>query len=103
MSLDIECRKAASRAIEALKAQGHDYSAKHEDLAVLFARLWHGNRDCSTDFGDGSPDLRFIQEDEYDQHLTDGPDIDKQLCFTDGHYVFFRFDPPRAETELNEE
>lgn len=97
MSLDIECRKAADRAIEALKAEGHDYSAKREDLAILFARLWHGNWDCSTEFGDGTPDLRFIQEDEYDQHLADRPDIDKQLCFIDGHYVFFSFELPAAD------
>ncbi|MCZ7862697.1 hypothetical protein O9X98_15080 [Agrobacterium salinitolerans] len=97
MSLDIECRNAADRAIAALKAEGHDYSAKQEDLAILFARLWHGNWDCTTDFGDGTPDLRFIQEDEYDQHLTDGPDIEKQLCFTDGHYVFFSIEFPTTE------
>jgi hypothetical protein len=103
MTIDNECRKAADATINALEKEGHDYSAKREDLAILFARLWQGNWDCTTAFQDGTPDLRFIQEDEYDQHLSDGPDIDSQLCFTKGHYVFFSIDIPRLDAPADED
>lgn len=73
---------------------GKDYTAGREELARLFdEELFNGNWDSSTDFGDAAlPDLRLIQEDEYDQSMDNDdsrPDEDDQICYAAGHYVFF--------------
>lgn len=81
------CLQEADEVILALQKEGYDYSHKRAEIAQLFdEQLYHGNWDCTTDFDDGTPDLRLIQEDEYDQHmdLEDKPDT---LTYAAGHYV----------------
>lgn len=53
------------------------------------------NWDYQTDFDfkdneeDDLKNLRFIQEDEFDQHMDDDVKDDMvELCFAEGHYVF---------------
>jgi len=82
-----ECLAEADQVIKALLEEGLDYSSKREDIARLFdEQLYNGNWDCTTDFEDGTPDLRLIQEDEYDQHMDD--DLKPEsITFAAGHYV----------------
>ena len=82
-----DCMAEADEVIKALLEEGHDYTAKREEIARLFnEQLYDGNWDCTTDFGDGTPDLRLIQEDEYDQHMDD--DLKPEsITFAAGHYV----------------
>jgi hypothetical protein len=86
---------AADEVIEDLKSLGFDYSQGREEIARVFDEdLWNGNWDSSTDFEmDYQPnmrDLRFIQEDEYEQHMEDDEDKPtNDLCYSAGHYVFF--------------
>lgn len=50
-----------------------DYSSKRDDIARLIDDdIWNGHWDTSTFFDDGTPDIRLIQEDEYDQHMDEG-------------------------------
>jgi hypothetical protein len=68
---------------------GKDYSAARQEIADLFDEtLWNGNWDATTDFNPGLPNLRFIQEDEYDQHMDDERPSKKMICYSCGHYVF---------------
>ena len=84
---DTSCFAEADEVIKALLAEGYDYTAKRDDIARLFDDyLYNGNWDCSTDFDDGTPDLRLIQEDEYDQHMDD-EDKPETLTYAAGHYV----------------
>jgi len=77
----------ADEVIKALLKEGLDYSAKREDIARLFdEQLYNGNWDCTTDFEDGTPDLRLIQEDEYDQHMDDEVKPEP-ITYAAGHYV----------------
>lgn len=81
------CLDEADDVIKALLEVGHDYTAKREQIARLFdEQLYDGNWDSSTDFGDGTPDLRLIQEDEYDQHMDDD-DKPETITYAAGHYV----------------
>lgn len=83
----INCLGEADEVIKALLETGLDYSAKREEIARLFYdQLYNGNWDCTTDFDDGTPDLRLIQEDEYDQHMDDD-DKPETLTYAAGHYV----------------
>lgn len=63
----------------------HDYTPKRLEIADFFENdLWCGNWDSSLDF-DNMPRLRFIQEDEYDQHMDDDqPEYD---LYSEGHYI----------------
>lgn len=72
------------------KNVGRDYSSGREEIARLFDEvLWHGNWDASTDFDGSLDDLRFIQEDEYDQHMDEDEDKPEDyLVYAGGHYVF---------------
>lgn len=84
---DTSCLREADEVIAALLAEGHDYTAKRDDIARLFnEQLYEGNWDSSTDFDDGTPDLRLIQEDEYDQHMDDD-DKPETITYAAGHYV----------------
>ena len=88
-----EAYRAADEIITDVKqATGIDYSGEREKIAETFDEdLWNGNWDSSTDFEHPViRDLRFIQEDEFDQHASDDmPDHDEQICYSAGHYVFF--------------
>lgn len=84
--------RAADEIITDVKnATGIDYSWNRDEIAEVFDEyLWNGNWDWITDFAPPMRDLRFIQEDEFDQHATsDMPDHDEQICYSAGHYVFF--------------
>jgi hypothetical protein len=83
--------QAADQVIADIKASGGpDYSAAREDIIKLFDEtLWNGNWDATTDLDGGLRNLRFIQEDEFDQHMDDGPEHEEQICYTEGHYVFY--------------
>lgn len=74
-----------------LKVDGINYSAAREEIARVFdEELWEGNYDASTDF-ENLPNLRLIQEDEYEQSMDedeDRPDEDDQIGYFAGHYVF---------------
>jgi hypothetical protein len=52
--------------------------------------LFQGNWDSTTDFEDGTPNLRIIQEDEYDQSM-DEDEVEelkgRQLGYS-GYYIF---------------
>lgn len=86
---------AADQIIANLKEQNRDYSSVREEIAEVFdTQLWEGNWDCTTNFDD-LPNLRIIQEDEYDNgdgeyniEGEDGYEIINSLCFVFGHYVF---------------
>lgn len=71
-----------------------DHSAGRDEIARVFdEQLWNGNWISSTDFDPalGFKDLRFYQEDEFDQHLDEDetPDEDDFIAYIDGHYVYF--------------
>lgn len=83
----------ADEIIEAMKGQGHDYSAHRDQIALELYEdgVWQGNWDSSTDFEDGLPSLRLIQEDEYDQHMDDdedAPEHDDIIAEVRGGYLF---------------
>ncbi len=86
----------ADRVIAQLnKITGRNYISCREDIAVLFdTQLFDGNWDASTDWDDtvtGVPNLRIIQEDEFDQSMTDSDkDGLEQICDVGSYYVFFR-------------
>lgn len=69
---------------------GKDYTPAKQNIADLFNDiLWCGNWDATTELDPalGLPNLRFIQEDEYDQ-VMDNQGVPNQICYTCGHYVF---------------
>jgi hypothetical protein len=68
-----------------LRHSKHDYTSKRFEIADHFDNiLWCGNWDATVKF-DNMPQLRFIQEDEYDQHMDDNqPEYD---MFSGGHYI----------------
>lgn len=70
----------------------HDYSAGREEIAnVLDKYLYNGVWDMETNFeNDLLPDLRIIQEDEYDQSMDEDekPDWDSMLAEIRGYYIF---------------
>lgn len=83
---DTNCTQEADEVIAALQEHGLDYTTKRDHIAQLFSEyLYNGNWDCCTDFDDGTPDLRLIQEDEYDQHMDD--DKPETITYAAGHFV----------------
>jgi len=82
-------QQAFSEADEVIKSvlthSGHDYTSKRVEIAEHFDNvLWEGNWVATLDFTD-MPRLKFMQEDEYDQHMGDDPpDYD---VFAGGHYI----------------
>jgi hypothetical protein len=94
-SYEEQVAESADTAIASLLASGcGDYTPHRAALIETFKLLEEGNWDCTTDIDqDGAgalPDLRFIQEDEYDQHMDDGDkeELGEEIAFTNGHYVF---------------
>lgn len=68
-----------------LTHSGHDYTSKRLEIASHFDDvLWHGNWDATLEF-DNMLELRFMQEDEYDQHMGDDPP--EYDVFSGGHYI----------------
>jgi hypothetical protein len=87
LTMDQDCLNCADDVIARLLKCGHDYTAKRDEIARLFYEdLYNGIWDSSTDFSDGTPDLRLIQEDEYDQHMDD-EDKPEAITYAAGHYV----------------
>ncbi len=88
----MECLKEADGVISDLKKNGHDYSQYRIEIEKLFSEyLYNGEWDMTSDFYGDKEDLRFIQEDHYDQHMDhdeDKPSWDDMICFTEGHYIF---------------
>lgn len=82
----------ANQVIKDLLEAGHgDYTAQREDIArVMDDDIWNGNWDATLEGTDGRADLRFIQEDEYDQSMDedDKPEWDAMLASGSGFYVF---------------
>lgn len=94
MSHSEQAYESADEVISDLKSLGFDYTNGREEIARTFDEdLWNGNWDSSTDFGlsPALKDLRFIQEDEYDQSMDEDekPDEEEYLTYSSGHYVFF--------------
>lgn len=90
MTYSTQAYKAADEVIEDLKSLGFHYENGREEIARVFDEsLWNGNWDSSTEF-ESLRDLRFIQEDEFDQSMDedDKPGED-YLSYSSGHYVFF--------------
>lgn len=81
-----EALEAADTVIDDIRNHHvHDYTSKRLEIADHFDNcLWCGNWDSALDFED-MPTLRFIQEDEYDQHMDDDqPEYD---LYSEGHYI----------------
>lgn len=80
-----EALTAADEVIDALKKHGLDYSAYRDTIAqeAFDEGLLEGNWDVTVTFDDPKlKDLRFIQEDEYDQHMDDdAPEHDDMVCY----------------------
>jgi hypothetical protein len=90
-----ELDKSADAAIaDLLQAGAGDYTPHRAAFVEMYKLLLNGNWDCTTDIDQeaagGLPDLRFIQEDEYDQSMDDDDKeaLGDEICFTGGHYVF---------------
>lgn len=84
----------ANKIIEKLSSMGFDYSDKAQELADLWdsegTGLWYGNDDAITDFEDGTRNIIVVQEDYYDQHMSEEDKPDEKL-FIIGlpDYVYF--------------
>ena len=92
-TMDEQCLDAADEIIELMGKEGHDYSPHRQQIADELYRdgVWNGNWDSITEFGDDLPDLRLIQEDEYDQSMDEDekPDFDSQIAQVSGGYLFY--------------
>jgi hypothetical protein len=90
-----ESYQEADNVIEMMKTHlDKDYTAGREEIARVFDEdIWNGNWESVTDFGiEGLEDLRFIQEDEYDQHMDDDPDKptwEDMILSGSGYYVWY--------------
>lgn len=74
------------------KAHGMDYSSQRQFIEDWAAEdMWNGDWDVTINFDEGGPrDLRFIQEDEYEQHMDEDEDRpENDIGYVDGYYVFF--------------
>ena len=95
MTIRDEALDSADTFIEDVKeAVGLDYSMHREAIADLYEHgHWNGSNDVYLRTGDASlPNLRFIQEDEYDQSMDedeDRPEWDEMICSTDNGYVWY--------------
>jgi hypothetical protein len=60
------------------------------ELIELFDEdLFEGNCDATTDFSDGTPNIRIIQEDEHDHMSKDEVDeLDNCFLGYSGYYIF---------------
>jgi hypothetical protein len=83
--------READEIINDLKVQtNHDYSAHRDEIEQFYDDyLMNGNWDGTLEFESGMPALRFIQEDEFDQHRSDDmPEEDEDNIYSAGHYVW---------------
>lgn len=93
-TLSEDALKAADGLIaDVLKANQRDYSQHRIQIASeLYDKgLWNGNWDSSVELEDSElPDLRLIQEDEYDQSMSDDekPDWNKMICSVPDGYLW---------------
>ena len=82
----------ADEVIKDLLENGNgDYSGGRGEIARVFEdELWDGFWDSSTDFAPSLSlgNLRFIQEDEYDQHMDEDDKPEGESIYSVGHYVF---------------
>ena len=88
MATNEEALKRADEIISDLAKLGYDYANKRTLIADLLNNyLWNGNWGSCVDFDDGTPSLRLIQEDEYDQHMGNDEDKPEYATYSAGHYV----------------
>lgn len=76
--------EAADELIKLLKTHNLNYTNYRELLAkeLFHAGLLNGNYEVTTDLHDPIlPDLKLIQEDEYDQHMNDRPPYDEIIGY----------------------
>lgn len=68
------------------------YIFKRDEIAEAFNEfLWNGVWDITVDSSEVTQAIRFIQEDEYDQHFDESEtdDLDENMVgLIEGHYVF---------------
>lgn len=88
-----EAAKLADQVIEAIKSKnGTDYTPVRDELTAMFDDdLLNGNWSTRSDFGvPGLPELRIIEENEYDQSMDEDekPDWDSMVVDISGYYVF---------------
>jgi len=87
-----EAYRTADQVIKDLIEAGHpSYESERQAIAQLFdEQLWNGNWEADLETSSDLPDLKFIQEDEYDQSMSDEdkPEWETMLAFTQGHYIF---------------
>jgi hypothetical protein len=64
-----------------------DFSEKGREIAGLFdEKLWNGSKDATTDFKDGTPNLRIIEETEFKRHMGE-KNKDESLKYPNPSYV----------------
>ncbi len=82
---------AADEIIDEMRKHGLDYSVYRVQIAkeLYDDGVWNGNWDSVAHFGDMQP-LRLIQEDEYDQSMSDDekPEWDDIIAQVQGGYLF---------------
>ena len=87
-----EAYRTADQVIKDLIEAGHpSYESERQAIACLFdEQLWNGNWEADLETSSDLPDLKFIQEDEYDQSMSDEdkPEWETMLASTQGHYIF---------------
>jgi hypothetical protein len=96
-NIDEFCENAAMNVLKTLSDSACGYTdieglrRNFGKLVELFKdELLNGEYDATTDFEDGTPNLRIIQEDEYDQSM-DEDEVEelegRQLGYS-GYYIF---------------
>ena len=88
-NIDEFCENEAMNVLKTLSDKG--LRRNFGKLVELFKdELLNGEYDATTDFEDGTPNLRIIQEDEYDQSM-DEDEVEelegRQLGYS-GYYIF---------------
>ena len=86
-----ECHRDAVRIADTLRKIDNVYWRKINDFTAIYSNgIYNGVWDVQTDFNDGTRNLRFIQEDEFDQHRTDDmPEWDDIIAEGSGVYIFW--------------
>jgi hypothetical protein len=87
-----DATKMAENVVSFLASAGHnEYIKCSKELAEFFDEyLWQGNWDVTKEFAKPLKSLRFIQEDEFDQHWTSSmPNFKEHVTLVNSYYVFF--------------
>ncbi len=94
MSVDAEALQNADELINSLSVfTGIDYKNHRNLLAdeIWVNGHWRGNYDVTVSFPDGTRSIRAIQEDEWDQTMSDDPDRPTYEKMIDSSPVYFWF------------